>query len=274
MKRNVLGRGLDALLPGGGGKAAQELSVEELSPNPFQPRRTIPPQELESLAASIKNHGLLQPIIVRHVDGGYQIIMGERRWRAAMLAGLTRVPVVVRDATDDQTLVLALVENVQRTDLNPVEQALAFHRLSGDFNLTQEEIAKLVGKDRSTVANSIRLLDLPTSILTLLADNRLTTGHARALLAIPSDSVRELLADKAADRGMSVRQLEAEIQRYKSKPPVTKKKDQNLAQLEEQLSRTLATKVTVQHSGRKGRIVLYYFSLDELDRLLARLTAQ
>jgi ParB family chromosome partitioning protein len=273
MKRNVLGRGLDALLPGSE-KATLELSVEELSPNPFQPRRTIPPEELESLAASIKSHGLLQPIIVRHVDGGYQIIMGERRWRAAMLAGLAKVPVVVRDASDDQALVLALVENVQRTDLNPVEQALAYHRLSDDFSLTQEEISQLVGKDRSTVANFIRLLDLPASILTLLAENRLSSGHARALLAIPSDSVRELLAGKAADRGMSVRQLEDEIKRYKTKPPVTKKKDQNLAQLEDQLSRTLATKVKVQQSGRKGRIVLYYFSLDELDRLLARLTAQ
>ena len=146
MKRNVLGRGLDALLPGGGEKAALELSVEELSPNPFQPRRAIPQEELESLAESIKSHGLLQPIIVRHVDGAYQIIMGERRWRAAMLAGLTKVPVVVRDATDDQALVLALVENVQRSDLNPVEQALAFHRLSGDFNLTQEEILQAGGK--------------------------------------------------------------------------------------------------------------------------------
>ena len=274
MKRNVLGRGLDALLPGGGDKAALELSVEELSPNPFQPRRTIPPAELEDLAESIKSHGLLQPIIVRHVDGAYQIIMGERRWRAAMLAGLTKVPVVVRDATDDQALVLALVENVQRSDLNPVEQALAYHRLSGDFNLTQEDISKLVGKDRSTVANSIRLLDLPATILTLLAESRLTTGHARALLAIPSDSVRELLADKAADRGMSVRQLETEIQRYKVKPPATKKKDPNLVLIEEKLAHTLSTKVTVQHSGRKGRIVLYYFSLDELDRLLTRLNAK
>jgi ParB family transcriptional regulator, chromosome partitioning protein len=272
MSKNVIGRGLDALLPTNEDKQGLELPVESLAPNPFQPRHDFSQIELEDLAASIKEHGLLQPVVVRKVGSTYQIIMGERRWRASQLAGFERIPVIVREADDNQALILALVENVQREDLNPIEQAKAYERLAREFNLNQESIARLVGKDRSTVANIIRLLDLSTSIQEMVIEKRLSAGHARAILSISSDSMREVLAKRASKQDMSVRDIEKAVQKLKHEKQKTVKVDQNIKELEEKLSRVLSTKVSIQLSGRRGKIVLSFFNLDELERLSQRLS--
>lgn len=263
---------MDALLPTNADKQSLELPVESLTPNPFQPRHDFSQIELEDLAASIKEHGLLQPVVVRKVGDVYQIIMGERRWRASQLAGLETIPVILREADDNQALILALVENVQREDLNPIEQARAYDRLAQEFDLNQESIARLVGKDRSTVANTIRLLDLSITIQDMVIEKKLSAGHARALLAIASESVREVLAKKASQQQLSVREIEKAVQRLKQEKRKTVKIDHNLKELEEQLSRVLATKVNIQLSGRKGKIVLSFFNMEELERLSQKLS--
>ena len=268
MTRKALGRGLDALLPSSEEKATLELPIAELSPNPFQPRQQFDDDALTELAASIKTHGLLQPVIVRKTEQGYQIIMGERRWRAARLAGLRHIPVLVRTASDDQALVMALVENLQRADLNPIDQAYAYDRLASDFGLSQESIAELVGKDRSTIANTIRLLELSQPLQELVRKQLLSAGHARALLSVVSDSIRQALAKRVIERQLSVRDLERAVQKLRTTSPLRRKVDQNVKDLEEKLSQALSTKVYIQLSGRKGKIVLSFFSLEDLDRLL------
>src|SRR6185436_20672130 len=213
MKRKALGKGLSALLPDpephAGGEAALALPLDSLEPNPFQPRARIEPRRLEELAASLRESGLVQPILARRLEGGrYQIIAGERRWRAAQLAGLARVPVVLRDVPDDRLLELALVENIQREELSPLEEAQAFQRLQSELGLSQEDVARKVGRDRSTVANTLRLLRLPREVKGLLDEGGIDAGHARALLPLERADQQVSLAQEAARRGLSVREVE------------------------------------------------------------------
>ena len=213
MKRKALGKGLSALLPDPEPSAApvesaNDVPLDQLEPNPFQPRTVFEPKQLQELAASLRETGMVQPILVRRQGGRYQIIAGERRWRAAREAGLASVPVVVRDVPDDRLLELALVENIQRQELMPLEEAQAYQRLHDEFRLTQEEVARRVGKDRSTVANTLRLLRLPPKVRELLAAGRLDAGHARALLALDGADDQVALAAEIARRGLSVREVE------------------------------------------------------------------
>ncbi len=282
-KAPALGRGLAALLgddefdsaslasePGPGEKVVS-LPVERLETNPFQPRRIFEPEALKSLADSIAEHGLLQPLVVRPVEGGYQVIAGERRLRACQLCGLAEIPVVVREATDQQALLLAMLENLQREDLNPLEEAQAFYRLTADFKLNQEEIAAGVGKDRSTVANALRLLKLPESIQQDLASGLLSAGHARALLALPNEPQMRAACDQVVKNGLSVRATEALVKKMLSRPKKAKSltsEDVHLASLAEKLRYRLGAPVEIKRKGKKGSIVVRFSNDRELERLL------
>ena len=293
-KRNALGRGLAALIPGapapGAAQAARPAStgtrtiaVEEIHPAPGQPRTRFDEARLDELAASIKAQGIIQPLIVRTraVDegGGYELIAGERRWRAAQRAGLFEVPAVVRDVAPAQAFEMALVENLQREDLNPLEEAAGYERLAAEFGYTQEQLSERVGKDRSTVANALRLLRLPESVRALLAEGRLSMGHARALLGLESANEMEKLARRIAATELSVRKVEELVRRARSEreapppPPAAPSRPSTSARdLSLRLTRALGTRVEVVEAGpERGQIAIHYHSLDQLDTLLARL---
>jgi ParB family chromosome partitioning protein len=279
-KRKALGKGLSALIPDAN-KAEDEneqffqCPVEAIEPNPRQPRQDFRDSELEELANSIKEKGIITPILVSKTHSGYQLIAGERRWRAAQKAGLARVPVVVREATPTESLELALIENIHRKDLNAIEEATAYQRLLEESGTTQEGLAKTLGKDRSTVANFLRLLNLPIYIQKDLIDGQLSMAHARVLVGIKSREDQKLLRDLVIKRGASVRQLEAIAKRKRTAPPARKKDSETeyyFRSLEDNLKRSLGTKVEVRRRGKKGRIVIHFYSDDELDRLLERLT--
>lgn len=281
-KPPALGRGLAALLGENGlapgapptepspGEKVIEAPVERLEPNPFQPRRVYEPQALKALADSISEHGLLQPILVRPAGQGYQIIAGERRFRASQMAGLTQVPVVVRQATDEQTLLMALLENLQREDLNPMEEAGAYQRLAREFSLSQEEIAGQVGKDRSTVANTVRLLNLPEFLQTDIAAGNLSAGHGRTLLALESQGLQRKARDMIVKKGLSVRATESLVKAMlKPESPKTPSEVETyLKSLAENMGRNLGTKVDIKRRGKKGRITIEFYSDQELERLL------
>ena len=277
--RKALGKGLSALLPPRSGTqpAARppevnppahqlNVSLERIAPNPLQPRTIFQPDRLEELAASIRSNGIIQPLIVRRNGEGFQIVAGERRWRAAKLAGLTEVPIVVQDVADPQMLELALIENIQREDLNPIETAHAYERLGRELGLSQEEIGRRTGKDRSSITNTIRLLRLPTEVQLLLAEHRLSTGHARAILGLASADEQVQLAEKAAAQGLSVRQVEALVQeatsgrpRHGSGPKRDDPQDPNVKAAVDQLERALGTRVRiVELSDQRGRIEIEY----------------
>lgn len=258
-----------------------QLAVQQIRPNPFQPRRALPPEQLKALADSIRTSGLLQPIVVRDAGGSvYELIAGERRWRAAQLAGLTRIPVVVREATNEQMLELALVENIFREDLNAIDRALAYRRYRDEFGLTAEEVASRLGEDRTTVTNYLRLLELPSEVKDLVAEGKLSMGNARCLLALKSSDQIVQLARKAVQEGLSVRALEALVRqrvdaRAAASQPV-KSEDQKRPQiraLELAFVRAIGTKVEIRESRRKGsgKIIIHYANLDDFDRLSARL---
>jgi ParB family chromosome partitioning protein len=272
MKRKALGKGLSALLPGPEPETAKseslELPVDSLEPNPFQPRTVLTPATLGELAASIRESGIVQPILVRRLGAGYQIIAGERRWRAAQMAGLATVPVTLRDVPDEQLLELALVENIQRQELSPLEEAHAYQRLQEEFHLTQEQVARKVGKDRSTVANAVRLLRLPRGIRELLAEGRLDAGHARALLALDRPADQLALATEAAAKGLSVREVERRVGGMKRpRKGSAARGDANTRAAEERLRIALGTTVLITR-GRKGGTLKIGFSGDaELQRL-------
>ena len=285
LRRKVpaLGRGLAALLgdddyPGGGlatepgpGERVVELPIERLEPNPYQPRRLFDNDALKALAESIAEHGVLQPLVVRPVDQGYQLIAGERRLRASQLAGRVSVPVVVRRATDQQALLLALLENLQREDLNPLEEAHAYRRLAGDFQLNQEEIARGVGRDRSTVANSLRLLKLPVELQKDLAAGLLTAGHARALLSLGNEAAMRAARDEIVAKGLSVRAAEALVKKMSTEPAPPKPPTQEevqLTSLAEDLRYRLGAPVEIKRKGKKGVITIRFSSNKELERLL------
>ena len=290
-KRKALGKGLSSLLPGrsGGSPAAAtapapatpvsapvtekqtHLPIQAIQPNPLQPRTNFQTEKLEELAASIRANGIIQPIIVRQRDNGYQIVAGERRWRAARLAGLQTVPVVVQEVSDPRLLEVALIENLQREDLNAIETAHAYDRLAREMGLSQEEIGQRTGKDRASIANTIRLLKLPMPVQQLVADQRISMGHARAILALTTADEQIDLAQKAAEQGMSVRQVEAAIQKMSAGPTEPKperKQDPNVRAAAEALEHALATRVRiVEQSEKMGRIEIEYYSPDDLDRI-------
>jgi len=252
--------------------------IEELYPSPEQPRRKFDEAKLIELADSMKAHGVIVPLVVRpRPDGGYFLIAGERRWRAAQRAGLHEIPVVVQEVAEGTALERALVENLQRADLGPLEEAGAYHRLAEEFGLTQEAIAERIGKDRSTIANSMRLLKLPAPVRQLVEDERLSMGHARALLALEEPGDIERAARQVVDRQLSVRATEALVKKAKEpedrKPPARPQKSASVRDLEERLTRALGgpVAITEDEPGKAGRIEIRYMNLDHLDKLLDRL---
>jgi len=274
-KRKALGRGLSALIrePEGeaqaGPGAASLAPVDRLDPNPFQPRSAIDPERLAELAASIRASGIVQPILVRRRGERYQIIAGERRWRAAQALGLASVPVTLRDVPDEQLLELALVENVQREDLTPLEEAQAFQRMQSELGLTQEEIARRVGRDRTTIANTLRLLRLPRELRELVAEGALDAGHARALLALDAVPDQLALGREAARKGLSVREVERRVALLRAPRGgrAVARKDPNTAAAEERLRRTLGARVEIRRRGKGGVVRVLFKNEAELQRL-------
>jgi ParB family chromosome partitioning protein len=272
-----LGRGLEALIPQTtqAGAAPIEIPISRIRGNPYQPRQKVEQKALESLAASIAIHGVIQPVLVTEVLDGYQLVAGERRVRAAQLAGLDHVPAVVRQLTERDQLAVAIVENVQRADLNAMEEAHAYRQLADEFKLTQDEIAARVGRARSTIANTLRLLELEQPVQQALADGNIAEGHARALAGATPAAQRQLV-ETVMVRGLSVRQTEELVRRLRDRPPIQSKiatdSDANMDRLEEDLRRALGTKVSLARSRKGGRIVIEYYSDEEFSRLFDRLT--
>lgn len=267
-ERKVLGRGLEALIPPGEGKGFVEVPVEEISPNAFQPRKRFDDGKLKELAASMKAHGVLSPVILRQGKSGYELVAGERRVRAAKLAGLKRVPALIREVSDAGMLELALIENIQREDLNPLEEAEVYRRLLEEFGLTQEELAERVGRDRSSIANTLRLLRLPKQIQEDLAEGVLTEGHARALLGLQRERDQLKARDQIVKDGLSVRATEALVKRLKEPRGLAgAKTDPNLQALEEDFQEALGTKVRIIKKGKGGVIKVEYYSQEDLERL-------
>ncbi len=294
-EKKALGKGLSALLPSrshtpappepakdtagdGAGTGIHQLPIDEIQPNPLQPRTIFEPDRLNELAQSIRANGIIQPLVVQKAGKSYQLVAGERRWRAARLAGLETVPVVIQEFASDRLLEVALIENIQREDLNPIEVAHALDRLAQDYKLTHEQIASRTGKDRTTVTNLIRLLKLPSDIQLLVAEHRLSMGHARALLGLPTEAQQVELAQRAAAQGLSVRQVERLVhtiteQRASENGGAGEKApkaahDPNVAAAQRELEGTLGTRVRiVPNSADRGRIEIEYFSIDELDRI-------
>ncbi|HUL74030.1 MAG TPA: ParB/RepB/Spo0J family partition protein [Vicinamibacterales bacterium] len=287
-KRPALGRGLSALIPEAALRPTAPPSNERdaerstlvdldlLAPNPQQPRTHIDESRLEELAQSIRANGVIQPLIVRRIAGQYEIVAGERRWRAAQRAGLLKVPIVLRDVPDDQLLQLALIENIQRDDLNPIEEAHAYRRLIDEHHLSQEAIAVAVGKDRATIANYLRLLRLPAEVRGELSSGALSMGHARALVALPDDAAQRRVAREVVAKGLSVRETEALVRRETRPapaPPPPRRVDPNTRAAEEQLKLALGTAVRIVRKGTGGRIEIDFTNEDELQRLFEALTA-
>jgi ParB family chromosome partitioning protein len=275
-RQHGLGRGLGALLsspasstgPEANSGSVIELPIDSISPNPKQPRKDFDDRALHDLAESLKQSGLLQPVVVRRFGEGYQLIVGERRWRAAKMAGITRIPAVIRDATDAETLELALVENLLREDLNPMEEAEAYQRLLVEFGWTQEELAQRVARDRSSVANCLRLLKLPETIQADLRAGRLTMGHARALLSLDSPAEQLKLRGQILAHSWSVRATEQGVQAKRVQPTRRAlRRSAELAAVEDALRVALATRVRIVGNERAGRIEIAYSSREELDRL-------
>jgi ParB family transcriptional regulator, chromosome partitioning protein len=274
-----LGRGLSALIPqrSAGQPGPVEVSVSRVRPNPHQPRRHFDPASLATLAASIREHGVLQPILVTETIDGYVLIAGERRLRAAQEAGLDRIPAIVRELGDQARLEVALIENLQREDLDPIEAAHGFRRLIDEFAFTHERVAERVGRARSTVANTLRLLDLAEPVQRAIAEGRLTEGHGRALGGLPPDHQQRVL-DSVIGQDLSVRQTEELVRRLRQPRPepatasAGRRLDPDLERVEEDLRRVLGTKVSLARSRRGGRIVIEYYSDEDLGRLYERLT--
>ena len=275
MKQKGLGRGLDALL--GGDETPREslatIETARIRPGRYQPRTRMDERALAELAQSIRTQGLLQPVVVRPVDHGYELIAGERRWRAAQMAGLAQVPAVIREVPDDAALVMALIENIQREDLNPMEEAAGVQRLIEEFKMTHEQAADAVGRSRSATSNLLRLLKLARPVQDLLMRGAIEMGHARALLAL--DAARQIeLGTRIAAKGLSVRETEALVQRLLRAPAARRRKktDRDLARLEEELSERLGTTVEIRPARKgRGKLLVHYSSLDHLEQLLKRL---
>jgi ParB family chromosome partitioning protein len=282
MNRKALGKGINALIPDfemgvpesneNGPAKNTELLIDEISPNRFQPRKYFDDDKLEELVTSIRDNGVLQPIVVQKVEAGYELVVGERRWRASKKAGLKKIPAVIREVTDAQALELAIIENIHRQDLNPIEEADAYARLADEFALTQEMIAKRVGKSRTAVANTLRLLKLSRNIKEDLISGKISMGHARALLGLDNAGQMEALRKEIFKQDLTVRQIESRVSRLKqsvSKKPVSlvSKKNIFIKDLEKEFERRLGTKVDIKPAKKGGKLVVTYYSDDDLDRI-------
>ena len=272
--KTALGRGLESLIPSpeaGALSKGDEIEVGKIRPNEHQPRKIFKDEALKELSASIKEKGVLQPVIVSRVgDGTFRLIAGERRWRAATLAGLKKIPALIKDVSPQDAIEIALIENIQREELNPIETADAFQSLLREYAMTQEELSQRVGKDRATIANYLRILKLPDEIKAFINSNSLSMGHAKALLVLESKQKQVAVAKDVVKRGLSVRETEALCKKL-SQPAQKKKKKEKLpevADLEDRLTRSLGTKVKVEYKGKGGKIEIEYYSLEQLDGLL------
>lgn len=272
--KKALGKGIKAFIPEEYGILKQEtyaeLEIDQIRPNPLQPRTKFNEASIDELARSIRESGVLQPIIVVSEEGRYKILIGERRWRAARKAGLKKVPVLIRNIPKEHQLEVALIENLQREELNPIEISLGYKRLIDELGYTQENVAEKVGKDRASVANHLRLLKLPLEIQDLLSDGKISMGHAKVLLGLDDPRALVALARKIMAKGLSVREVEALLARTEKEVPAPKKRkaDPNLEAVQEDLLRVLGTKVTIDGTPKRGVIKVFYFSLDELNRII------
>jgi len=284
-KRGGLGRGLSALIPGAveeSGGGLLEIPIQGVTPNPKQPRTHFDEETIDSLAASIREVGVLQPIVVRRAQGGYELIAGERRLRAAKKAGLATIPAVIRDSEDADTLREAIIENIHREDLGPIELAEAFRSLLDDLGLKQETLAERLGVSRSHIANTIRLLQLSPDVQQLLADGKITAGHARSLLGMPDAEAQATLALRAAAQGLSVREVEELVRVFVDGPPQKPEpvagapkdapsRDTAMTEVEEILSEQLATRVQIEFTKKRGRVVIEFGSADDLERIVSEI---
>lgn len=275
MSKKGLGKGLGALISTANEEpqtsGVLELKINEIEPNVGQPRKKFDDEKLMQLSESIKEHGIVQPIIVRKEDNTYKIVAGERRWRAARLAGLTTVPVIVKELSNRQVMEMALIENIQREDLNPIEEAEAYERLLNEYNMTQEELSKSIGKNRSTIANIIRLLALGDKVKEYLINGEISSGHARALLALEDKEIQEKVCKEVIEKSLSVRETESlvkRIQKGDGKAQKVKNEDENIQKIEYDLEKILGTKVKLFNKNKKGKIMIEYYSNDELERIL------
>ena len=278
-KHTGLGKGLDALIPTGettitSAGGVMQIPVEQIQPNPHQPRIHFNETDLSELSDSIREHGVLQPLVVMSVDGGYQLIAGERRLQASKLAGLKTVPAILRQATKQELLELALIENIQRADLNALEEAEAYRQLTEDFNLSHEAVARRVGKSRVAVTNTLRLLGVAPAVKQALVDGKITEGHARALLGLSSARAQESALQTVVKLDMSVRQTEGLVKKLGGAKPSSKKKagpSPDVSDIEQRLRASLGTKVALRHSKKGGTVTIHYYSDEELDALLGKL---
>jgi ParB family chromosome partitioning protein len=277
MRKRALGRGLESLIPTKEKEVFQEgyrmIPISEIKRNPYQPRAPIDESEIKDLVASIREKGLIEPIIVKRSGEGFVLAAGERRLKAARVAGFKEIPAVIRDLTDRELLEIALIENLQRRDLNPVEEAQAYEQLSSKFKLTHEQIAVLVGKDRSTVTNTVRLLSLPRRVVEYLRAGKINAGHARALLALDGEMQITHVAERIVAEGLSVRQAETIVRNLGKKPRITlaKSKDPNILMLEEELSKLLRTKVSIEWRKNRGSIIIHLLSVNDFNRIYEHL---
>jgi ParB family chromosome partitioning protein len=277
MAREALGRGLEALFEGAnvaGDAELLRLPVAQIQPNPYQPRQHFDVQRLQELADSIRQQGLVQPVVVRRRPEGFQLVAGERRLRAAQMVGLETIPALIKKVTDQETLEFALLENLQRDDLNPMEEARAYQRLQSEFHLRQRDVAQRVGKDRSTVANVLRLLQLPAAVQADIEAGRLSMGHARALLALKSAADQQRLRDSVIAEGLSVRATEARVRAWTKPPAEARPKAAHLLAVEESLGRQLGARVAIKPGLQSGRIEITYRGEADLQRLLGLLQGQ
>lgn len=284
VKRRGLGKGLEALIPPGqwesrepgAGQYIRQVPVGQIVPNPQQPRVQTDASELAELATSIAEHGIIQPVIVTQVAGDYQLIAGERRWRAARQAGLETIPVIVKEASPQEMLELALVENLQRADLNPLEEAAAYRQLMDEFGLTQEQVAERVGKSRSAVANTVRLLSVAAAVQAALLEGKIAEGHGRAILRLPTPEAQTAALRTIVKRGLSVRQTEELVRRLLGKKRVSEPRPPSpeIIMAQERLRQRLGTKVDISHTKKGGRIVIHYYSDEELHALLQRIALE
>jgi ParB family chromosome partitioning protein len=273
MQKKALGRGLQTLIPVGNAAGRDEIEdvpLSLVSPNPFQPRRVFDEAELEELANSVKAKGVLQPILVRKLgDGGFELIAGERRWRAAKIAGLKKIPAIIRPATDAEAMEMALIENLQRKDLNPMEAARAYQRLMKEFGLTQEAVSRTLGKERSSIANTVRLLALQSDVQTWVESDQLSWGHAKVLLAVSDPEQQVRLGRRAVTERLSVRDLERLVRpAHRAGRSNSARKGHRPSEIEERMSRRLGTKVRLIHGKTGGKIVVDYYSPADLERVI------
>ncbi|MGB9721664.1 MAG: ParB/RepB/Spo0J family partition protein [bacterium] len=273
MRKRSLGKGIEALISQEQKSVLQEgfrmIPVTDIKPNPYQPREKITEESIRDLVNSIREKGVIEPIIVKRWNNQYILAAGERRFRAAQIAGLTEIPAIIKDLSEQELLEIGLIENLHREDLNPVEEALAYEQLNKKFNLTHEQIAQLVGKDRSTITNVLRLLTLPEKIRGYLKKGRIQEGHARAILSLDSEIKMLQAADRIVEKNLSVREAEKLIKRWAKIPKIRpgKEKEPNLLMLEDELSKILRTKVAVEWKRNKGSITIYCLSLEDFNRI-------